>query len=424
MLKAPAVPSTGAKKSIGTGGGIEMDMALAKVEQAMRGIVAKGESLDSAWQNLISTAQKLGLEGSEAFVKLILKMREAGKESKALTEYVQGQLGRIPDALSSLIANAEKSGTSLKNLGTVALTSFNAMTSSGMSFFDAIQAMQDPLAALREKYKKLGLEADPALKKLFNLAGIVGKNKELFDSISANKTILEALGNSGFLTADALKAITGNATAYYEKLQKAGMSSGEALRAMAPTLQEIYDYSKAYGITLDKNTLKLIEEAKAAGIVKDKVDIGTVLTTVNDTLDKMYKLWCKIYGVVDDTAKRAGDIGDGTGAGGGGTGRGKRGGGDGREPGETRWASGFEGIVRRPIRPLIGEKGPEYVSVQPVRSATPLSPGRSSNVNLTFNISALDGADLETVTRRKVVPILQDVLDHYGMTVRTGGVRG
>jgi hypothetical protein len=193
---------------------------------------------------------------------------------------------------------------------------------------------------------------------------------------------------------------------------------------MAPTLQEIYDYSKAYGITLDKNTLKLIEEAKAAGIVKDKVDIGTVLTTVNDTLDKMYKLWCKIYGVVDDTAKRAGDIGDGTGAGGGGTGRGKRGGGDGREPGETRWASGFEGIVRRPIRPLIGEKGPEYVSVQPVRSATPLSPGRSSNVNLTFNISALDGADLETVTRRKVVPILQDVLDHYGMTVRTGGVRG
>jgi hypothetical protein len=49
---------------------------------------------------------------------------------------------------------------------------------------------------------------------------------------------------------------------------------------------------------------------------------------------------------------------------------------------------------------------------------------RASNVTLNISISALDGADVETVTRRKVVPVLQKVLDHYGLTVPAGAVGG
>jgi hypothetical protein len=34
--------------------------------------------------------------------------------------------------------------------------------------------------------------------------------------------------------------------------------------------------------------------------------------------------------------------------------------------GGKRWASGFEGVISQPTQALIGEAGPEYVSVQPL----------------------------------------------------------
>lgn len=58
------------------------------------------------------------------------------------------------------------------------------------------------------------------------------------------------------------------------------------------------------------------------------------------------------------------------------------------------------------------------------RAASGGGQGGARNVTLNISISALDGADVETVTRRKVVPVLQKVLDHYGLTVPAGAVGG
>jgi hypothetical protein len=50
--------------------------------------------------------------------------------------------------------------------------------------------------------------------------------------------------------------------------------------------------------------------------------------------------------------------------------------------------------------------------------------GSNSNVNVTFNIRALDGTDMINVVRSKVVPILQNILNHNGLRVPTGAVGG
>jgi hypothetical protein len=158
---------------------------------------------------------------------------------------------------------------------------------------------------------------------------------------------------------------------------------------------------------------------------------------VNTTLDKMYKLFCKVYGIAEDfsdegdtagdnwedageRARKAWDWVDGDGGGGGrdGGGRGNpRGGG---------YAEG--GIAWIPQLARIAEHEPEII--MPLRDyradAIPAAGagGRNSNVNVTFNIRALDGTDMINVVRSKVVPILQNILNHNGLRVPTGVVGG
>jgi len=96
----------------------------------------------------------------------------------------------------------------------------------------------------------------------------------------------------------------------------------------------------------------------------------------------------------DKIGKRApGDItGGGWGSGGGG-----------------RWATGFEGIVTQPIRPLIGEAGPEYVSVQPLSGGKPPA---SSNVTVN-NYVNLNGTIItdRDYTRKRLIPEMLSALE-------------
>ena len=315
------------------------------------------ESLGESFTALLEGAKKLGQEGSAAMVDFIKKVRESGVEVAEVTEYVQDQLGKIPDALSTLLAPSTEAAEKIKELkeqlkdqreelkglkegskeyiklqneiakteeairkqnialamtkpelerlGIIALASFNSLIASGMSWTEAMAQMSEPLSQLRDRYRELGIDGGAALNQLLRLAGITEANKALFNSIDANKQILEALGNTGFLTAESLLAISKNATAYYFRLKKTGMTSKEALTAMAPSLQEIYDYAKKYGIELDKGTQYLIDQALQQGLIKEdnksEKDIWEdISATMKDVRDIMKDFLKQMRGTSDE----------------------------------------------------------------------------------------------------------------------------
>jgi len=88
--------------------------------------------------------------------------------------------------------------------------------------------------------------------------------------------------------------------------------------------------------------------------------------------------------------------------------------------GSSHFASG--GIAWTPQLAHIAERGPEII--MPLREYQTARGGRNSNVNLTFNIRALDGADMISVVHNKIKPILQNILNHNGLRVPTGAVGG
>ncbi len=75
---------------------------------------------------------------------------------------------------------------------------------------------------------------------------------------------------------------------------------------------------------------------------------------------------------------------------------------------------------------------PEYIIPEPdlrgfmasAQAGQASGAARSAEVNVTFQISAVDGDSVEKITRTKIVPILQNVLDHYGLGVPLAAVKG
>ena len=341
---------------------------IAKYEEGVFNAVDASENLDKSFKLLLEGAEDLGEEGSVAMTKFILAVRESGLEVRTVAEYTVSQLQRIPKALTDLVAgipdykekfkslNDEiarlkgelggieegtaaygektreimalqrelveltyrsergyyKSGEEVRNLGNIALHTFNSLISSGMSWTDTVEQMKEPLAALRDKYKELGVGAGGALERLFDIVGITEKHKELFTSIEANKEILEALGNSGWLTADAMESMTKQTIDYYNRLKMAGAESEEALRAIAPTLQKIYDYAEAYGMEIDEATKARIEEARAIGLVKEaEIDrvkaLGDLFGRFGDRVEKIFdRLGDRMEGAFEGAGTYAG----------------------------------------------------------------------------------------------------------------------
>jgi hypothetical protein len=389
--------------------------------------------LDEAWADLISSAKKLGLEGSASFIALIKKMREAGLESQALNAYMQEQLDRIPKALVSLIDAVEETGGSLTELGSLTLHTFNAMLGSGVSFTEAVTKMQEPLAALKAKYAEWGLAADPALQRLFHIVEITEAHKELFTAVEANREILEALGNSGWLTADAMEALTKNAVSYYNQLQTSGLTADEALRAMAPTLQKIYDYAKSYGIELDEATLSLIDNAKEAGYVKEAQqdtatilsDIKTILNDIKDILGGGLKkeaggvkdVFGDWEGEIDKARDAADELAKST----------KKIGGKFNFEFEPEDIPSYQhgGIARRPHLAQVGDV-PE--AIIPLKDLQVGSHSVAKPIANHFYIYAVDAKSFDDYLRSHgkdaIVDVVQGGLDHYKLRIPTGTVRG
>ncbi len=322
---------------------------LNQVSQGQIDAATGGKVLSDVFGEMVKGAKELGEEGSAGMVAFILEARNLGIEIASVTEYVLGQLGKIPGALDTLVGqipsvgesiddlnvklkvqqnelmnmedtgseayktlqkeiaetqkqiqeqtkNIGEYGSELERLGGLALGTFNAMLGSGQTWNEAIKAMAPTLNELREKYDELGIEATGSLAKLFKVTEVTEANKELFSAIEANNTILEALGNTGWLTAKEFKDFSSNAYKDFKELEKLFGDDDAALRAMTPTLQTLADNAETYGYKLDDNTQRLVDQAKEMGLVTEAQEteqeqqerlFGELADTMSEIMEKL-----------------------------------------------------------------------------------------------------------------------------------------
>lgn len=156
-------------------------------------------------------------------------------------------------------------------LSRIAFASFNAIVAQGKTAVEAIDEIGDSVDRLISIHDKLKLKGGAAYEALARFRNLVKDNRELVDSAIGLNDAMVALTNLGGMTEDIFKDLQLEGQGIFERLTAAGFTSEEALKMMAPFLQNVVKIAKEYGFSIDEATQKLIDQADAAGALDKKM---------------------------------------------------------------------------------------------------------------------------------------------------------
>lgn len=181
---------------------------------------------------------------------------------------------KLPMAISS------QAQAQFDRLSRIAFASFNAIIAQGKSAVEAIDLIGDSVDRLIQIHDKLKLKGGAAYEALARFRNLVKDNRDLVDSAIGLNDAMVALTNLGGMTADIFKDLQLEGQGIFERLTAAGFTSEEALKMMAPFLQNVVKIAKEYGFSIDEATQKLIDQADKAGALdKQMMSTNDILMT-------------------------------------------------------------------------------------------------------------------------------------------------
>jgi hypothetical protein len=242
---------------------------------------------------------------SEKYDGLAESIKAATKEVNALAAEGKEGTDEYKDAVADLTIlqhmqaqGAMASAEELERLGIIAVGAFNAAIAGGMGYVEAIEAMGPALDTLIGIQKDLGIETqNAALAELTSFRDRVNGNKTLVLAAEALGETMRALASIGGLNNETLAAMEVQGVQTFERLKAAGFSENQALMMMKGFLENVIEGHEQLGTPIDENTQKLIDQAREAGILKDKTKTST---------DVMQLGFDKVTGAVGLLAKALG----------------------------------------------------------------------------------------------------------------------
>lgn len=387
---------------------------LNQLDQEQEGILEKIEKLKAQ----ISDYEKNGTKNDKQRVALMLARVNLAKQERLLNESqakeasISAQVAQFLDETEHVSADAQ---AKFDRMGRLAMVTFNAMISSGMSYRDALAAVGDGLDVLIEAQKEFGLSSSDSFSQLMKLREFATVHPELMDMLDGLTQMMTGLTNTSFMTDQTFNDLGDTAADVFQKMIDGGLTADEAMAIMHPTLQLLWELEKKFGFTVDEATQALLDQAEASGTVgeqymsaNDKMVLGI------DKLNKMFELFLKHLGI--DIPQAAEDAANAVNSAMGNIhpvevdviyNEKNKPGGEPNYP-EPQMATG--GVLTRPTHVLAGEAGPEAI-VPLDRLFDEIQAMRASEGNTFIVTTTLDGE----VLTRKVLKNVQNVLSLRGV---------
>jgi hypothetical protein len=182
------------------------------------------------------------------------------------------------------------SQASAEALAGSALVAFDQLKKAGMSMADIVTALQPTVAALAAEFKRAGVDGGAAFAQL-NAVMALAQDKIAGPVITAANGLgqtLVGLHNIGQLNQKTFSGLTDQIASMFNNLVAKGYDGNQILGLMQQPLQQIWELSQQYGLTLDANTQKLIDQAQKAGIVgEQQKDTNTQILDVLKSIAKV-----------------------------------------------------------------------------------------------------------------------------------------
>lgn len=232
-----------------------------------------GEGLAAMLGPVVEGAKQVGDRVRSAF-KAVDDLIKGGKQG---TDEYAAAVGELNEALRHQREVAAGAVGDLDNIGLVALSTFTRARASGLSFIEALNAIGPALDVLIQTQRDLGVEGtNAALNQLMHYRELAAQFPTLVAAASALGPTLLAIQQSGGLTVAALAAMEDQGMRTFNRLRDAGFTENEALAQMADFLKNVEKAHKLLGTPIDENTQRLLDQARAAGLLGDEaVDATT-----------------------------------------------------------------------------------------------------------------------------------------------------
>lgn len=267
------------------------------------------EAMGGSFTALMEQTKALGMEGSREMLNLMRDVRAAGVEIAEIQAYVNDQLNSGIDALGKYLGTfsggsdihkkmndllgeldgadadrrkeimdelatldgdleawAEDARANFDSMSTYAVGMFGALIEEGATFMEAIQAMGPQLSQLAEIANLSGAEISGPLKDMLDMQTFIDQNETLATRISATTEMLNALGNSGYLTNEIFNQFQTDAQSQFDQLMTKTDDASLAYQMMGPQLAKLAWYASQYGYELDAGTEEMIRQAEQHGV--------------------------------------------------------------------------------------------------------------------------------------------------------------
>lgn len=232
-----------------------------------------GKAFDEVFAKLLPEAldKTTGL-ASAAFIELIALNDRFGTNSKAVADFVGGQVRNVIGGLQTFLQNStissQASATALTNAVGAA---FAALQQRGASTIEAVKQLDPILALLSEKLTATGFTGGAAFERIraFSLIAKDAIAGPALEAVSGLNQVLVGLHNTGLLDQETFAGLADQITSTFNGLIKQGFDGDHVLRLMQPTLQTLWSLQKDFGLAVDEGTQALLDQAVEAGIVGD-----------------------------------------------------------------------------------------------------------------------------------------------------------
>jgi TP901 family phage tail tape measure protein len=233
---------------------------------------AIGEGLAAMLQPVLAIVGPVG-DRVKAAQAALTKLTQDGKQGTE--EWTRAQ-AELTEALRHQGEVAVRTQGDIDNIGVIALGMFQRAIDSGVSFIEALNAIGPALDAIIVAQQNLGVEGTNAAgTQRVHRLDLTHPVPQLVGAAAALGSTLVALQQSGGLTVDTLKAMADQGLRTFNRLIDAGFQENEALALMAGYLKNVEKAHRQLGLPIDENTQRLLDQARAAGLLGDEAVSAT-----------------------------------------------------------------------------------------------------------------------------------------------------
>ena len=161
---------------------------------------------------------------------------------------------------------------SFDRTGRLAMAAFNAAIAGGKSFAQALTELGPTFDELVKAQGTFGYATTETLQQLLEFRAFAeGPGKEVLSTLEGVNAMMSGLSKMGLLTQENFADLSRVAVDTYNQMIAGGVASRQALAAMQPSLQKIWELHKDQGFAIDENTQALLNEAEAQGLVGESM---------------------------------------------------------------------------------------------------------------------------------------------------------